>query len=74
MLLNKQKFTAGELSLLPNWHVGGGWGETFSKFIGVVAFHGHADPGELHPDPSFIVIIGGRFLIQLEFFNNCLCV
>ena len=32
------------------------------------------DPRELHPNPSFVVVIGGRFLIELEFFNNCFCV
>jgi hypothetical protein len=64
--------TDGKLSLFCDRHVRGWGGEAFPEFIGVVAFHGHADPGKLHPDPSFVVVIRGGFLVELKLFHNCL--
>ncbi len=60
-----------ELPLLGYRHVGCRGSEAFAKSVRIIAFHGHADPGELHPDPSLVVVVGGWFLVELEFLLDC---
>ena len=63
-----------KLALFSNGHVGSGGGEAFAKLVGIVTLHGHADPRELHPNPSLVVVVGGWLLIQLELLYYGLCV
>lgn len=63
-----------KLPFLGDRHVWSGGSEALSKFVWVVGFHGHADPRELHPDPPFVVIVRGGFLVELEFFLDSFCV
>lgn len=67
-------FTNGEFPFFIDGHVGGRGCEALSELIGVIALHGHADPWKLHPDPSFVIVIGRRFLVELKFFDYSLCI
>lgn len=55
-----------ELSFFRYRHVGSRWSEAFSQLIRIIWSHGHTHPRELHPDPSFIVIVRWWFLIQFK--------
>lgn len=68
--INK-KITDCKLTLLRDRHIRSGRHEAFSEFLRVVALHRHAYPWKLHPNPSFVIIISGRFLIELKFFFHC---
>lgn len=63
-----------ELSFFRNRHVWSWWSKTLSQFVRVIGLHGHTNPWELHPNPSFVVIICRGLLFQLEFLFNSFCV
>lgn len=63
-----------ELSLLRDAHIRSWRSKTFSKFVRIVTFHSHANPGKLHPNPSFVVIICRWLLIKLKLLFHCFCV
>jgi hypothetical protein len=60
-----------KLSLLCHRHIRSRGSKAFSELFWIITFHGHANPWKLHPNPSLIIIVCGRFLVKLKLFNNC---